>query len=564
MHAAGEADDLAFGDFLLVRADERLIGPAGPVRLGNKAFRVLVMLAEREGRLLTKDELFASVWDGMIVSESALTTVIKELRRALGDRPTEPRYIESVYGRGYRFLPPVAKADPTAPHGGAPQASAGSRKAPSPPEPIGEAPLLAVPPFDADGLDGSSHFGALLREEVLLALARFSDIRLTSEPAAQAAAPGAWSKREYQLSVRLIGGGGEARAFARIASLSSQAIVWADQIALDPGDSARSVDELVGRLAAAALPRLHDDVLRHLPQRPGGLYDRYFLARQQMRGLEDLDEAREAAAAWEALIDEAPDFTPAYPPLIRLYNTDFCYTGLGTSGPEERARAYRLAHRAVAVDPSDAHLHSVKGWCHLWAGEAALARAHLAEALERNPYNQNRLIEVATGFLLLDELDRAETLLERCRDLTALATEIPHEEIGLLRLLRGDPGGAAESLSLAGRIHPDDRVTTRPSIASELYALLAATAARAPDLPEQAEAWRSRVRECWAGSDEPTDDRLVEWSLFHNPFSRPSRREWWTGLLHTALEAEEAKPRSRGRARAETPSPGRPAAPARS
>jgi hypothetical protein len=49
------------------------------------------------------------VWDGTIVSESALTSVVKELRRALGDDARAPRYIESVYGRGYRLLSHVVE-----------------------------------------------------------------------------------------------------------------------------------------------------------------------------------------------------------------------------------------------------------------------------------------------------------------------------------------------------------------------------------------------------------------------------------------------------------------------
>lgn len=99
--------ELAFGDFVLDCHDERLIGRNGPIKIGNKAFKVLLLLAQQNGRLLTKDALFSSVWDGTIVSESSLTSVIKELRRALGDESRTPRYIESVYGRGYRFIAPV-------------------------------------------------------------------------------------------------------------------------------------------------------------------------------------------------------------------------------------------------------------------------------------------------------------------------------------------------------------------------------------------------------------------------------------------------------------------------
>ena len=98
---------LAFDGFIIDFADERVIGASGPLRLGNKAFRVLGLLATRRGQLVTKDELFDSVWDGAAVSESALTSVIKELRRALGDDRRPPRFIESAYGRGYRFVAEV-------------------------------------------------------------------------------------------------------------------------------------------------------------------------------------------------------------------------------------------------------------------------------------------------------------------------------------------------------------------------------------------------------------------------------------------------------------------------
>lgn len=95
---------IRFGDFVLDVQDARLIGPDGPVHVGNKAIGVLEALINGGGRLLTKDALFETVWDGTIVSESALTSVIKELRRALGDTGKPTRFIESVYGRGYRFV----------------------------------------------------------------------------------------------------------------------------------------------------------------------------------------------------------------------------------------------------------------------------------------------------------------------------------------------------------------------------------------------------------------------------------------------------------------------------
>src|SRR5262245_26620190 len=102
------ADHVRFGAYRLDLVDERLWHGANPVRLTHKAFAVLRHLAARPGQLVTKTVLLEAVWPGVVVVEAVLTTAIRELRRALDDRPQEPRYIETVHGRGYRFVAPVA------------------------------------------------------------------------------------------------------------------------------------------------------------------------------------------------------------------------------------------------------------------------------------------------------------------------------------------------------------------------------------------------------------------------------------------------------------------------
>lgn len=540
--------DLCFGDYRIALSDERLVGPHGPVRLGRKAFLVLLRLAEREGQLVTKDSLFESVWDGLAVSESALTSVIKELRRALDDRPVDPIYIQSVYGRGYRFLPPIEHR----PAGGT------TRPRPSSPEradavPLGEAPVLAVPPFDDIAVvDTDRHLGAVLHEEMVVALSRFRDLRLVASAGETPAQAGGAPDRLYRLDVRLLRDGDAIRAFARVTRLATGAIIWADQIHLPANNPLEAVDNLARRVAGVALPRLHDDLLRNVPDKAGDAFDQYYQLRLRMRSLEGMDDAREIASAWERLIAAYPDLVQAYPQLIRLYHTDYCFNGLGATDMSERRRAYELAHRALAMDPTDSHLHTVKGWCHLWAAEAGLAARHFDEAARLNPYHQARLIELATGFMFLDDLDRAAQLLERWRAIAVFSTEAPHEEEGLLHLLRGHPALAAESLSLARCTHPDDdRATVRPSVMTDFYALLAATGANAPDRASRAERWRALVAGLWAGPQPLDDARLVGWIISHNPFQKEERREWLRELTLRALDAND-------QAVQRTPSPAHP------
>ena len=82
------------------------------LKLTPKAFAVLRYLAEHPGRLVTKDQLLHVVWPDTVVSEWALTSCLREIRKALKDTPQAPQYIETVHRRGFRFLAPVITAPP--------------------------------------------------------------------------------------------------------------------------------------------------------------------------------------------------------------------------------------------------------------------------------------------------------------------------------------------------------------------------------------------------------------------------------------------------------------------
>jgi DNA-binding winged helix-turn-helix (wHTH) protein/predicted ATPase len=75
--------------------------------LTPKAFAVLRYLMEHAGRVVTKEELLQVVWAGTAVSEGALTTCMREIRKALGERAQAPQYIETVHRRGYRWMAPL-------------------------------------------------------------------------------------------------------------------------------------------------------------------------------------------------------------------------------------------------------------------------------------------------------------------------------------------------------------------------------------------------------------------------------------------------------------------------
>lgn len=95
---------LRFDRFELDEADARLTRDGLPIALAPKPFAVLCALARTPHALLTKNALLDDVWGHRFVTESVLKSAISEVRAALGDDPKQPRYIETVSRRGYRFI----------------------------------------------------------------------------------------------------------------------------------------------------------------------------------------------------------------------------------------------------------------------------------------------------------------------------------------------------------------------------------------------------------------------------------------------------------------------------
>jgi TolB-like protein/DNA-binding winged helix-turn-helix (wHTH) protein/Tfp pilus assembly protein PilF len=96
-----------FGPFRVDPRKRLLLHNGNQVRLPAKAFEILLVLLEGEGRLVEKDELMRRVWPDAVVEENNLTVNMSALRRSLTESPGEHRYVVTVPGRGYQFVAEV-------------------------------------------------------------------------------------------------------------------------------------------------------------------------------------------------------------------------------------------------------------------------------------------------------------------------------------------------------------------------------------------------------------------------------------------------------------------------
>jgi DNA-binding winged helix-turn-helix (wHTH) protein/tetratricopeptide (TPR) repeat protein len=96
-----------FGSFRLDCRERQLFRHNEVIPLQEQAYKTLALLVERGGRVIERNEFFQIVWPNTVVEDGSLTVIISQLRRVLGDDRKAPKFIETISGRGYRFMAPV-------------------------------------------------------------------------------------------------------------------------------------------------------------------------------------------------------------------------------------------------------------------------------------------------------------------------------------------------------------------------------------------------------------------------------------------------------------------------
>src|SRR5215469_3333829 len=98
-----------FGEFELLSGEGELRSNGSCVRLQDKPLRLLTVLLENPQRMVTREQLRERMWDGETFVDygQGINVAVKKLRHALGDSADEPKYIQTIAKKGYKFLLPV-------------------------------------------------------------------------------------------------------------------------------------------------------------------------------------------------------------------------------------------------------------------------------------------------------------------------------------------------------------------------------------------------------------------------------------------------------------------------
>jgi len=348
-----------------------------------QVFDLLVYLMENRDRVVTRDELLDNLWDGRIVSESALNGRLKMARKSVGDNGKQQRIIKTIYRRGYQFIADVSTRPDFAHKAASLQAS------------TIEKPSVAVLPFENLGQESDSdYFADGLTRGINANLCRYNELLVIDSHSAFEYRDAHASTENFarQLGVQYLASGSIRQADNRI-RISAQLIeaatgkmIWADNLERAYDDVFTLEDEIATRIASNLANRIEDESIASAARKPPDSMSAFdcVLRARQYKDSYDQDEIAAARILLERAIELDPMYAAAHAYLahshIKESETEWCVSRLDTL-----KLAVELSRKAVALDDFDSFAHMAMGWAYMNQEKFDLAEAHLDRAIDCNP-----------------------------------------------------------------------------------------------------------------------------------------------------------------------------------
>ena len=386
---------LVFGDCVLDPERRELSRGGRAVPTGPQVFDLLAYLLKNRGRVVSRDDLLASVWDGRIVSDSTLASHINAVRQAIGDSGQEQRLLRTIARKGFRFVGEVSEAP--APASAAPSHAESRRtEAFATRElPIPDGPSIAALPFaNLSGDPEQDYFADGLVEDIISALSRISWLFVVARNSSFAYKRQAVDVKQVgrELGVRYVLEGSVRKSANRVriteqlVDAGTRGHLWADRFEGPLDDIFALQDQMTESVVGAISPTLERAEIeraKHKPTERLDAYDYY------LRGMASFHAGtRESTDAALQLFNKALELDPEYASAHGM--AAWCYlwrkvNGWRTDASAEAAKAARLAHRAVELGKADPVALTRGGHALAHFGDLETAIASVDKALVLNP-----------------------------------------------------------------------------------------------------------------------------------------------------------------------------------
>lgn len=352
------------------------------IRLEGQPVQVLIKLLERPGELIAREELQKELWpsDTFVNFEQSLNAAVKRLRQALGDSPANPRFVETLARRGYRFIAPVSglaeSAGPTV-------------------SPVAAVRSLAVLPFGNTEADPETEYLADgITESIINQLSHLPIMRVMSrstvfrykEKSLDPRAVGRKLNVDAVLLGRVLQRGDALLVVAELVDVQNGWQLWGEQYNRKMADIFAVEEEISREISDKLRLRLTGEDRSRLAKRhtqSSEAYQDYLRGRYHWNRLSE-EGLRKGIEYFERAIQSDPNYALAYTGLADSYGL-LGFFGLA-SAAAVMPKAKEAARRAVEIDDGLAEAHaSLAGIFKIYDWDWAASEREYKRAIELNP-----------------------------------------------------------------------------------------------------------------------------------------------------------------------------------
>jgi TolB-like protein/Flp pilus assembly protein TadD len=399
------------------------------VKLQPQPFKVLALLVNRAGEVVTRSDIQQQIWsnDTFVDFDQGINFCIKQIRAALGDDAAEPRYLQTLPRRGYRFIAPLIR------NGEEISSGIGTAQVASPDGSLNKQ-RLAVLPFACICPAGQSDYVADgLTEELIVTLSKIKDLRLIARTSVmqykEAPKSAAEIGRELSVGTILEGSvrtnGKVMRVNTELIDTASQETLWTQDYERELGDVFAVQADIAQRIADA----LEVEII-HKPQQQierwsrtnVEAYDlfsrgRYFCDKRTRKGLSKAVEYFEKAIG----VDTTLAMAHAGLAEALVLQTVFNYQNPRHTMPQART----AATKALELDETLSEAHNSLAMIKMfYEWDLQDAESRFQKAIEINPSNHRAHLWCSICMAAMRRLDDEVAQIERARELAPLSINI--------------------------------------------------------------------------------------------------------------------------------------------
>jgi TolB-like protein/Tfp pilus assembly protein PilF len=384
------------------------------ISLPEQLFRLLALLMEHPGEVVTREEIRNSLWsDSFVNFDDSINSAIKRLRQCLEDSAENPRFIETLPGYGYRFAVPVQRIAtlPTL-HAGALDAV--------------ETRVAVLPFENLTGEPADEHLVDGLTDALITALAKVSSLHVKPRSSVMVykdarkalSATGRKLKVDAVVQGAVVRCGSSVRVTVQLLSVVTEEHLWAESYDHEFHDMLAFQTDVAGAIAVQVTEKLTPG-FRHLlpsahPRRPAA-YEAYLKAHYVFNNFTD-EGLWKARHYWKKAVHEDPDYAKAYAGLAESYNM------LGITGvipaTDALAQSREAAKKALEIDDSLSEAHASLGFTHMLEWDWAGAGREFKRAMQLDPnlttgnpcHYIEYLMAVGRPGEAIDEVERAQEI----------------------------------------------------------------------------------------------------------------------------------------------------------